>query len=96
LRPKDWPVAIHAVREYCEDFYRWKKKFELRRHWQVYKKHKCPLCAQKITREKLGKFERSTFYCELHQKKLKRGAKVLLHEVLPIVPKGQKELRIDH
>lgn len=95
LRPKDWPIAIHAIREYCENFYKWKKKYELRRHWQVYKKHKCPLCGEKVKREKLGKFERSTFYCVNDQENPK-GEKIKHHEVLPPAPKKQKEARLDH
>jgi endonuclease VIII len=79
LRRKDWPVAIRAVRAYCEHFYEWKKKFELRQHWQVYRKPKCPLCGGKIKREKLGQFERSTFYCRRHQRKM-HGSRVWDHE----------------
>ena len=99
LKPADWPKLVHEVRTYCENFYKWKKKYELRRHWQVYKKHKCPLCEEKITREKLGKLERSTFYCETHQKFPKRSQKLVVHDVLPPPPpktKLKKEKRLDH
>jgi endonuclease-8 len=95
LRPKDWPIAVHAVRSYCENFYKWKKKFELRRHWQVYRASKCRLCGEKLKRENLGRFERRTFYCEVHQTN-PHGAKIRYHEVLPVRGKGEKEERLDH
>jgi endonuclease VIII len=31
----DWPKLAQAIHSYGENFYEWKKKFELRRHWQV-------------------------------------------------------------
>lgn len=99
VRRKDWPLLIHEIRTYCENFYKWKKKYELRRHWQVYKKHKCPLCEKKITREKLGKLERSTFYCVTHQTIPTRSKKIVVHDVLPPAAakgKKQKEKRLDH
>jgi endonuclease-8 len=96
LRRADWRVAVHAVREYCENFYKWKKKYELRRHWQVYRKHKCPLCGEKLHREKLGRFERSTFFCANDQCH-PHGAKVRHHEVLPIQKSAAtREARLDH
>jgi formamidopyrimidine-DNA glycosylase len=45
------------------DFYNWKKKFELRKHWQVYKQKNCPNCGTKITLQHLGKHKRRTFFC---------------------------------
>jgi endonuclease-8 len=59
---KDWPKLAEAVHEYCWNFFAWKKKFELRKHWQVYRQWVCPLCSTKLVREKLGKFPRTTFY----------------------------------
>jgi len=54
LKRADWPLAVHEVRLYCENFYRWKKNYELRRHWQVYRKHRCPICGEKIKRETIA------------------------------------------
>lgn len=97
IRCADWPLVIRAVRNYCEHFYEWKKRFELRRHWQVYRKYRCPLCDGKLKREKLGCLERSTFYCEVHQIRPGRGRKLVAHEVLPpSAPAAAKEKRLDH
>lgn len=37
---KDWPKVVMAIHEYCFNFYFWKKDFQLRRHWQVYRQNK--------------------------------------------------------
>jgi endonuclease-8 len=98
---KDWPVLARAVREYCWNFYKWKKKFELRKHWQVYRQARCPLCGLKLHRENLGKNKRRTHYCPHCQPLPKVRAKVKLkaHRVLPIREKGaapRREARVEH
>lgn len=93
---RDQKKLVHAVRAYCENFYEWKKKFELRKHWQVYKKRKCKVCESKLKLEKTGKGKRSTFYCPKCQSKKLTGTKLILHEVLPIRNDGRKEKRLDH
>jgi|SRR5436190_18854298 len=93
---KDWPQLAQAVRSYCRNFYEWKKRFELRKHWQVYRQSKCPLCGRKLVRSNLGKFLRKTFYCAKHQP-LQTGARKL--RVFPVLPiKGPLDLDIhfDH
>jgi endonuclease-8 len=92
-----WPKVISAVHEYMWNFYEWKKKFELRRHWQVYRNFKCPICGASLKRKKLGVFQRSTFYCEKHQPLAKKLRTVKVHEVLPPrIPRRVKEKRLDH
>ena len=93
---KDWPKLAEAVREYCWNFYEWKKKFELRKHWQVYRQSKCPLCNTKLVRQKLGKFARTTFYCPRHQALHKRIRRLQCFPVLPVAPSLQAEARLDH
>lgn len=93
---KDWPELAHAVREYCFNFYHWKKQFELRRHWQVYRKSTCPLCGRKLNREKLGKFERLTFYCPHCQNERLSSKKFTAFPVLPIESEAGPEERLDH
>jgi endonuclease-8 len=93
----DWPKLIRAVHRYCENFYEWKKKFELRRHWQVYRQHRCPLCGEKIVRETTGKMARKSFYCANHQKLRGRVHALKVHAVLPMrKPKAPVERRLDH
>src|SRR4029079_6377345 len=81
---KDWPKLAEAVREYCWNFYEWKKKFELRKHWQVYRQRHCPLCESKLIPGPLGKNERRTFYCSLHQPLYTKIRKMQVREVLAL------------
>jgi endonuclease-8 len=96
LAARDWPMLARAVHSYCWNFYEWKRKFELRKHWQVYRRSKCPLCSLKLTTEKLGRFHRKTFYCPRHQVLSKRVRKLSVFPVLPIAPSAQPEPRLDH
>jgi len=93
---KDWPRIARAVREYCWNFYEWKKTFELRKHWQVYRQASCPLCARKLVRENVGKFLRRTFYCPHHQKRLPRIQKLEVFPVLPMRRIREDESPVDH
>lgn len=95
IKVKDWPQLAEAVRSYGADFYRWKKKFELSQHWQVYRKSQCPLCGRKIKREKIGKFERWTFYCSFHQARRPRKS-LTVHAVLPLKRKAVREATFEH
>lgn len=96
IKSSDWKILVHAVRVYCENFYEWKKKFELRKHWQVYKRFHCKVCERKLKREKMGKGKRSTFFCPHCQNKKLTKEKLILHPVLPIKSGGTKEKRLDH
>lgn len=96
IRPKDWIQIAWAVRDYCFNFYLWKKNYELRRHWQVYKKVKCPVCGTKLIKEKTGKMKRRTFYCPVCQDEGKDLKVLTVFDVLPVKPSRKKENRIDH
>jgi endonuclease VIII len=93
---KDWPKVARAVREYCWHFYEWKKKFELKKHWQVYRQARCPLCDRKLVRESVGMFLRKTFYCPYHQKLLRRVQKLEVFPVLPMRRMQDAGHSIDH
>ena len=93
---RDWPKVAQAVREYCWHFYEWKKKFELRKHWQVYRQVRCPLCDAKLVRENVGAFGRRTFYCLQHQPLLRRVRNVEVFPVLPMRRRQEGELPLDH
>ena len=100
LARQDWLRLAQAVHSYCWNFYEWKKKFELRKHWQVYRQRVCPLCARKLVREPLGKDARLTFYCARHQPLYTQIRKLHVRAVLPIQPistrPGLPEPRLDH
>lgn len=92
----DWAKVASAVRSYCWNFFEWKKRFELRKHWQVYQQGVCPLCGAKLRRENLGKFNRRTFYCPRDQVLPARRSRVTVHAVLPMKTAGPPEKRLDH
>ncbi|MFL5764098.1 MAG: DNA-formamidopyrimidine glycosylase family protein [Bacteroidia bacterium] len=52
-----------TTRSYCFDFYRWKKEYTLRKHWQIYRKGICPRCNLKVVIKYVGKTNRRTFFC---------------------------------
>ncbi|MBA2613928.1 MAG: endonuclease [Bacteroidetes bacterium] len=68
LSPKKLKDLVKEAREYSWDFYKWKKKFELRKHWLIYRQKECPRCKIKTITEYMGKTNRLTCYCSNCQK----------------------------
>jgi endonuclease-8 len=64
LPPKKLKELVKEAQNYSWDFYHWKKKFELKKHWLIYKKKVCPRCNIESTTAWLGKGKRLTCYCE--------------------------------
>jgi endonuclease-8 len=64
LPPKKLKEMIKEARIYSLQFYEWKKKYELKKHWLIYKKGICPRCNIKTKREWLGKTNRMTCFCD--------------------------------
>jgi len=93
---RHWSRLAQAVHEYCWNFYTWKKEFQLRRHWQVYRRIRCPLCDSKLVIEGLGKFSRRTFYCPRDQALQRRARKLVVFPVLPVGMPDQQEKRMEH
>jgi len=60
---------VAQAREYSFDFYEWKKRFVLRKHWLAHNKSICPRDGVKFTRAYLGERDRRTFYCEICQRR---------------------------
>lgn len=54
---------VNEVPRYCNDFYNWKRKYELRKNYQVYMRKICPRCQIRLTYKQLGKNKRRTFFC---------------------------------
>lgn len=63
LPAKKLKELVKEGHDYSWDFYKWKKKFELKKHWQIYKKKICPRCDLKPTVIYMGKHERLTYFC---------------------------------
>ena len=66
---KDLPKAkqkelIKECRQYSLDFYKWKKAFELKKHWLAYKQKICPRCNIPFVIKNIGRNKRKTHYCE--------------------------------
>ncbi|HEY4207738.1 MAG TPA: DNA-formamidopyrimidine glycosylase family protein [Puia sp.] len=55
---------IKEARNYSFDFLRWKKAFELRKHWLAHTKKICPRCHIPLIKfQHLGKTKRRAFFC---------------------------------
>jgi len=54
---------VKEARNYSYQFYEWKKKYELKKHFLVHTKSICPRCNNRITRKHLGKTNRRSFFC---------------------------------
>jgi len=63
LPPRKLTELINQAKEYSFDFYRWKKDFQLKKHWLIYTKHKCPRCKIPTLKQYTGKSQRRSFFC---------------------------------
>jgi endonuclease-8 len=68
LPPRKLTELITEARQYSFDFYNWKKIYQLRKHWLIYTKRKCPRCEIPALKEYTGKTKRRTFFCANCQK----------------------------
>jgi endonuclease-8 len=60
---------VEQAREYSFDFLKWKRAFELKKHWLAHTKSTCPRCNIRFSTGKLGRSNRRSFYCERCQKR---------------------------
>jgi len=63
---------VRDAHTYSHLFYRWKKKYVLRKHWLVYHRGTCANCGGKLKAAKMGEGERYTYYCPVCQPKRRR------------------------
>lgn len=64
LPPRKLTALINEARNYSFDFYKWKKVFQLKKHWLIYTKKKCPQCKGVVTKKYTGRTLRRSFFCE--------------------------------
>jgi endonuclease-8 len=64
LPPRKLTELIEQARIYSFDFYEWKKVFQLKRHWLIHTKAKCPRCNIPSIKKHTGKKQRRSFFCE--------------------------------
>jgi endonuclease-8 len=57
-------ALIKEARTYSYDFFEWKKKYELRKHWLAHGKKICLRCNKPIVLKHLGHFNRRSFFCK--------------------------------
>jgi endonuclease VIII len=64
LPPRKLGELIKQARQYSFDFYEWKKRYVLRKHWCVHAKTMCPRCKTRLQYAKaLGRKKRRAFWC---------------------------------
>lgn len=54
---------IQTAKEFSLQFYKWRKRFVLRKHYQIYRQNVCPNCHGKVSRKKTGFRQRVSFFC---------------------------------
>jgi endonuclease-8 len=64
LPPKKLKAMVNDARDYSFLFLEWKKKYELKKHWEAHTKRTCPRCSGPIKKEYMGTTNRRTFFCE--------------------------------
>jgi endonuclease VIII len=69
IPPTVFTAMIRETRKYSFDFLKWKKNNELKKHWQILTKKKCPRCDLPVTKKYCGKTKRRTFFCNNCQQK---------------------------
>ncbi|MEO6167263.1 MAG: DNA-formamidopyrimidine glycosylase family protein [Chitinophagales bacterium] len=63
LNNKQRKQLVTACRDYSFEFYKWKKLFELKKHWLIYSKKKCPRCNLPVEVTHTGIGKRISFFC---------------------------------
>lgn len=64
LPPRKLTALVAEARKYSFDFYEWKKIFQLKKHWLIYTKRKCPVCKGPVTKKPTGLTKRRSFFCQ--------------------------------
>jgi endonuclease VIII len=64
LPPRKLTELITEARNYSFDFLNWKRVYQLKKHWQIYTKKKCPRCKIQVFKEYTGKTARRSFFCD--------------------------------
>jgi endonuclease-8 len=67
LSPAKLEALVDEAQAYSKQFYRWRKKFVLRKHYRIYQKGACPYCGGKVMRAKTGKRQRWSYWCPVDQ-----------------------------
>jgi endonuclease-8 len=71
IPPRKLTELISEASNYSFDFLKWKKAFELKKHWLAHTKKTCLRCDLPIIKKYCGKTKRRTFFCTNCQVKYK-------------------------
>jgi len=63
IPPRKLTQLIKEAVNFCEDFYKWRKKNELTKHLDVYEKNMCPRNHIPLHKADLGKTKRHSYFC---------------------------------
>jgi endonuclease-8 len=63
LPKKQLKLLIDEARNYSFDFLKWKKKYELKKHWLAHTKRTCLRCDLPLIKKYAGKTKRRSFFC---------------------------------
>lgn len=66
VSPSKMKKLVLEAKMYATDFYRWKKIFQLKKHWEIMRKKTCPK-GHKVTRKVTGVLHRLSHFCETCQ-----------------------------
>lgn len=55
---------VTEARNYSFDFLKWKRIYQLKKHWLIFTKKKCPRCKIPAFKRYTGKTKRRSFFCE--------------------------------
>lgn len=64
LPPRKLTELIKEARTYSFNFYEWKKVFQLKKHWLIHTKRKCPRCNILSFKKYTGVKQRRSFFCK--------------------------------
>jgi endonuclease VIII len=56
-------MMVNEAKNYSFDFLKWKKAYELKKHWLAYNKKICLRCNLPIVKRYTGKYPRGSFFC---------------------------------
>jgi endonuclease-8 len=59
--------VVQETHAYVHKFYAWRKAFELKKHYMVYKQRVCKGCGGTVTHKETGKRKRKSHICEIEQ-----------------------------
>ena len=68
LPPRKLTELIQQARTYSFDFYAWKQIYQLKKHWLIHTKMKCPRCNIPSFKKYTGRKQRRSFFCNKCQK----------------------------